>query len=129
MPYYKTIENESYDQYQGGFSNYVNFETLEGGFLTYKAWQDVRTKVNQIGDEYFRSLIKLKVIYNSINHTRKNIDDAIWKWSDGKVFTTWNKMEITYHYDSSYKNIITLADYKKILPAPIGCNIVLEEEI
>ena len=127
FPYYKTIENESYDQYQGGFSTYKNFADNDGGFLMYKTWQDVRTKVNAMGDEYFRSLIKLRIIRNSINCTRKNIDEAIWKWSEGKVYTTWDTMELTYHYDSSYRNIMTLAQYKNVLPNPTGCNIILEE--
>lgn len=126
-PFYLTIQNQSYDQYQGGLSTYSNFADNDGGYLTYKAWQDVRTKVNAIGDEYFRELIKLKIIHNSINQTCKNIDDAIWKWSKGNVYTTWNVMEVTYHYDSSYRNIMTLASYKGILPHPTGCTIVLEE--
>lgn len=129
LPYYETIRNSAYDQYQGGFSNYVNFETLEGAFLTYKEWQDIRTKVNAMGDEYFRSLIKLKIIKNSIHHTCKNIDEAIWQWSNGKVYTTWSIMEVTYHYDSSYKNIMTLANYKNVLPCPSGCTLTLEEII
>ena len=127
LVYYDNIQASSYDQYQGGFSTFENFDSHEGGFLTYEAWQDVRTRVNQMGDEYFRHLIKLKVIYNSINHTCKEIDDAIWSWSDGKVYTTWGVMEVTYHYDSSYKNVMTLANYKKILPCPTGCTLILEE--
>lgn len=128
LPYYTTIDDESYDIYQGGFSNYKNFEDHSGGYLMYKYWQDIRTKVNQMGDEYFRELIKLKIIYNSINHTRKNIDEAIHTWSNGNVYTTWeNNMKITYNYNESYKKIIELANYKNILPRPIGCNIVLRE--
>lgn len=126
---YEDITAGTFDQYQGGFSTYENFETHEGGFLTYEAWQDVRTKVNAMGDEYFRHLIKLKIIHNSINHTCKNIDDSIWKWSNGMVYTTWNTMEVTYHYDKTYKNVMMLAMYKGILPYPTGCTIVLEEII
>lgn len=126
-PYYSTIQNNTYDDYQGGFSTYLNFANNDGGFLTYKVWQEVRTRVNQIGDSYFRSLVKLKIVYNSINHTRKNIDDAIWEWSDGNVYTTWNTMQITYHYTRAYRNIMTLANYKNILPRPTGCELILEE--
>lgn len=126
---YEDIAISSYNEYQGGFSTYENFESHQGGFLTYEAWQDIRTKVNAMGDEYFRPLIKLKIIYNSINHTCKNIDDAIWKWSNSKVYTTWNTMELTYHYDNTYKNIMMLANYKGILPCPTGCKIILEERI
>ena len=127
FPYYQTIIDETYDDLQGGFSTYLNFDNNDGGSLMYKNWQDVRLAINQMGDGYFRELIKLKIIYNSINHTRKNIDDAIWQWSSGNVYTTWDNMEITYHYKKSYKNIMMLASYKNILPRPIGCNIVLEE--
>lgn len=125
-PNYSTIKSSDYSQYQGGFSKYTNFEDNNGGFLTYKSWSSIRAKVNEIGDEYFRKLIQLKIIKNSINHTCKNIDDAIWNWSDGNVYTTWDTMQITYHYNSSYKDLIELAQFKNVLLKPTGCNIVLE---
>jgi len=124
---YPDIQNETYNDLQGGFSTFDTFDNNDGGFLTYVAWQKVRTATNMLGDEYFRSLIKLKIIKNSINHTCKNIDDAIWKWSEGNVYTTWEKMELTYHYNSEYKTIIQLAGYKNALPCPVGCSLVTEE--
>ena len=127
FPYYTTIQNDTYDDLQGGFSTYHNFADNDGGFLMYRNWQDVRTRVNQMGDEFFRQLIKLRIIKNSINCTCKNIDEAIWKWSEGKVYTTWSTMEITYNYDSSYRKIMQLAEYKDVLPSPTGCNIILRE--
>lgn len=126
-PLYSTIQNGTYSEWQGGFSSYSTFEDNNGGFLTYKTWQDVRTTVNKIGDEYFRALIKLKIIKNSINHTCKKIDNAIWNWSNGNVYTTWNTMQVTYHYTSLYKDLMALANYKKILPVPTGCTLILEE--
>lgn len=127
FPDYTTIKNDSFSEYQGGFSTYENFADNNGGFLTYDAWQSVRITVNEIGDEYFRPLIKLKVIKNSINHTCKNIDNAIWDWSNGNVYTTWGTMTLTYHYTSQYKDLITLANYKKALLKPTGCTLILEE--
>lgn len=124
---YENISSDIYEQWQGGFSTFENFDSQDGGFLTWEAWQDTRTKVNAMGDEYFRSLIKLKIIKNSINHTCKNIDDAIWKWSNGQVYTTWQPMEITYHYPSSYHNLMQLAIYKNVLPVPTGCTLLTEE--
>ena len=125
-PNYSTIKSSDYSQYQGGFSTYTNFADNNGGFLTYKAWSSIRAKANQIGDEYFRKLIKLKIIKNNINHTCKNIDDAIWEWSEGNVYTTWGLMSITYHYKPLYKDLIELAYYKNALLKPTGCNISLE---
>lgn len=124
---YENISTSTYEQWQGGFSTFENFTQNNGGFLTWEAYQDVRTKVNAMGDEYFRHLIKLKIIKNSINHTCKNIDDAIWEWSDGKVYTTWQPMEVTYHYISDYHNLMELAIYKNVLLAPTGCTIQTEE--
>ncbi len=126
-PYFTTIETNSYDQYQGGFSTYTNFSDNDGGFLMYKDWKDVRTRINKMADNVYRQLIRLKIIKNSINHTCKNIDDAIWKWSNGNVYTTWDVMEVTYNYNRSYSNIMRLASYKNILPHPTGCNIILKE--
>ena len=125
---YSNISDDDYEQWQGGFSTYSNFDDNDGGFLMYKAWRDTRTKVNVMGDEYFRSLIKLKIIKNSINHTCKNIDDAIWKWSNGQVYTTWGTMEVTYHYPSDLHNLMQLAIYKNVLPVPTGCTLLTEEE-
>ncbi len=128
---YTNIQNENFpnnlDPMQGGFSTYTNFADNDGGFLTYKNWQDTRTAINKLGDDIFRQLIKLKIIKNSIYHTKKNIDKAIYEWSGGKVYTTWDVMKVIYHYDASYKNIITVATFKDILPHPTGCEIVTQQ--
>lgn len=125
---YSNIDDDSYEAWQGGFSTYSNFADNDGGFLTYAAWKETRTKVNQMGDNYYRDLIKLKIIKNSISFTNKNIDDAIWEWSNGQVYTTWGVMEVTYHYPSSMHNLFQLAVYKNVLLAPTGCTINLIEE-
>lgn len=126
FPNYSNIKNSDYSEVQGGFSTYSNFSDNNGGFLTYKAWSSIRAKANEIGDEYFRKLIKLKIIKNSINFTCKNIDDAIWEWSEGHVYTTWEHMKLIYHYDVEYKELIELANFKNVLLKPTGCNIILE---
>ena len=123
---YTNVSNDEYLQWQGGFSTFTNFADDDGGFLTYKAWRDTRTKVNQMGDESFRQLIKLKIIKNSIRFTNKNIDDAINQWSNGQIYTTWGVMEVTYHYPSSLSNLMQLAIYKNVLLAPTGCEIKTE---
>ena len=130
---YSDIKNANFpnnlDPMQGGFSTYSNFANNNGGFLMYKQWQDTRTAVNKLGDDIFRQLIKLKIIKNSINHTQKNIDKAIYEWSNGHVYTTWNIMEVVYHYDTDYKNIMTIAEYKDILPSPTGCKITKQQVV
>jgi len=123
---YSNVQNDEYLQWQGGFSSFTNFADNDGGFLTYALWIDTRTRVNQIGDNYFRKLIKLKAIKNSIVFTNKNIDDAIWEWSNGQIYTTWQPMSVTYHYPSELSNLMQLAIYKDVLLAPTGCSILTE---
>lgn len=118
---YTNIQTETYQTYQGGFSTFENFENNDGGFLMYKTYRNTRVKKNQMGDDIFRTLIKLKIIKNSIDFTNKNIDDAIYEWSNGEVYTTWDTMKVTYHYPSTWSSIFTLAIYKGILLAPTGC--------
>lgn len=123
---YSQVSDNNYLQWQGGFSDYTTFEDNDGGFLTYELWKETRLAINEMGDNYFRELIKLKIIKNSIVFTNKNIDDAIWKWSNGEVYTTWGVMEVTYHYPASWSNVIDLAIYKNVLLAPTGCKILTE---
>ena len=123
---YTNVSTSVYEPFQGGFSSFTTFEDNDGGFLTYSLWRDTRLAKNQMGDAWFRQLIKLKIIKNEIRYTNKNIDDAIWEWSDGKVYTTWGDMEVTYHYQPEMYNIIQLAIYKGVLLAPTGCTIKTE---
>lgn len=128
---YSNVSDNTYEDWQGGFSSFdMNSPYFignnNGGFLTYEQYRNTRISVNEIGDEYFRQLIKLKIIKNSIAFTNKNIDDAIWEWSGGQIYTTWGTMEVTYHYPLSMINIMQLAIYKDVLLAPTGCTINTE---
>jgi len=141
---YSNIREEvPYDQWQGGFSSYNSsspyfFGNDDGGFLTYKTWRNVRTERNKMGDAFFRELIKLKIIKNSIKFTNKNIDEAIYKWGREDIYTTWQPMEVTYHFplnkvwnegtpeEISVHNLMQLAVYKNVLLAPTGCKIKTE---
>jgi len=123
---YSNVQDDEYGDFQGGFSTFSNFEDNNGGFLTYLTYASTRTQVNEIGDEYFKPLIKLKIIKNTINYTMKNIDDAIWQWSDKQIYTTWDTMKVTYHYPESLSTLMELAVYKDLLIAPIGCTIQTE---
>lgn len=111
--------------YQGGFSNWRNFSYLRGATMTWRKLRELYLASNKMGDELFRTLIKLKIIKNSIKFTNKNIDEAIYQWSDGKVYTTWDTMKVTYNYPASMATTMTLAQYKNCLLAPTGCEIEL----
>lgn len=111
------------DNLQHGYSDYENFDD-DGAVLTY---QDLGYVEQQLSDDDYRTIIGLKIIKNNINHTAKNIDDAIWTYFNGEVYTTWDDLEITYHYPASLTTLIEVCNYKNVLPAPTGVNIILRE--
>lgn len=126
-PWFSLISwNSIPDNLQGGFSRYSNFDTLEGGFLDY---ENVLPTQNKLPDEQFKILIGLKIIKNNLEYSCKKIDDAIWNYFNGEVYTTWQTMEVTYHYKSELNVIMEVALDKNVLPAPTGVNIVLKEII
>lgn len=126
MPSYGQIKNNTYESTQGPFSLYSNF-TQKGAFLQWSEWQSTHSKVFALSDTYFRAMCKLKAIKNSISCTMKNIDEAIYDWSNGEVYTTWGKMELTYHYPEKYKTIMDLGIKKNVLPQPTGVELKFEE--
>jgi hypothetical protein len=110
------------DTLQHGYSNYATFDTDTGNDLTYKELETLEATLN---DDDYRTVIGLKIIKNNINHTAKNIDDAIWEYFNGQVYTTWTDYEITYHYPAELTTIIEVCNAKNVLLAPIGVNINL----
>lgn len=114
--------NDTTDTLQHGYSTYVTYDTDTGNVLTYNNLGFVEKKLE---DEDYRTVIGLKIIKNSINHTAKNIDNAIWDYFNGQVYTTWDEHEIIYHYPETMSNIIEVCNYKNVLPAPTGVTITL----
>lgn len=112
---------------QGGFSEVSTFSTL-GGFLTPDMAQG--SSISTLSDEWFRFLIKLKIIKNSISHTAKNIDDAIYNITNGELITRWDTDNhiLYYEYNAGYdkSELITIAKKKNVLPCPTACKIEIE---
>lgn len=95
-----------------------------GGQLRYNDMQSIE---NSIEEPIFRQILGLKIIYNSINHTQGEIDDAIYKFWGGDVITKWTDNTIIYEYSAQYSQIMQIANYKGVLPAPIGATIQLTQ--
>lgn len=112
--------DDSTDSLQHGYSDYDTFTSDTGNDLTYNELNALEASLD---DDEYRTVIGLKIIKNSINHTAKNIDDAIWEYFGGQVYTTWSDYEITYHYPAELTTIIEASYTKNVLPAPIGINI------
>lgn len=126
-PWFALIDWESEpDNLQGGFSTFENFDEVEGGILDY---QTILPTQNKMNDQAFRIMIGLKIIKNSISATCKNIDDAIWDYFDGKVYTIWTPDKLTYYYPSELAEVLQVAKAKNVLPCPTGVRIELKEMI
>lgn len=126
-PWFALIDWESEpDNLQGGFSTFENFDELEGGVLDY---QTILPTQNKMNDQAFRIMIGLKIIKNSISATCKNIDDAIWDYFEGKVYTIWTPDKLTYYYPSELAEVLQVAKAKNVLPCPTGVRIELKEMI
>lgn len=125
-PWFALIDwNSEPDNLQGGFSTFDTFDE-EGGFLTY---DDILPTQNRLSDDAFRIMIGLKIIKNNINTTCKNIDNAIWDYFGGDVYTTWENSVLTYYYDSTLSEVMEVAKEKDVLPCPTGITIELREII
>lgn len=114
------------DNLQGGFSRYSNFAQGNGGFLDY---DNIRPTQNQLVDDAFRIMIGLKIIKNNISAICKNIDNAIWDYFEGKVYTVWEPDTLTYYYPSELAEVMQVAEDKGVLPCPTGVTLYLREII
>ena len=111
-------------EYQGGFAELSDFDTNPGGFLTHEL---ASSKLGALTDENFRFLIGLKIIKNSILHTCKTIDDAIYNYSNGEIYTSWDltNRTLTYNYPITSGEIMSVALNKGVLPCPPTCKLIL----
>lgn len=109
---------------QGGFSTYDNFDSLQGGFLSFN---NILLQKNRMDDNAYRTAIRLKIIKNNLYATRKNIDNAIWNLFGGKVYTEWEINKLIYKYTNDVAELIKICENKHILPHPTGVQIEIEE--
>ena len=126
-PWFSLVEwDGNGDSLQGGFSTFETFDLIEGGILDY---DNLRPSQNKLNDDTFRVMIGLKIIANSIRYTAKNIDEAIYKYFSGDVYTQWTGNKVIYHYKHTLRETMQIALYKNVLPVPTGTNIEIQEYI
>lgn len=116
------VPDDDTEAFQHGYSDYTTFDSDTGGVLTYNSLGFIE---QSLSDDDYRTVIGLRIIQNSINHTAKNIDDAIWDYFGGQVYTTWAPHEITYNYPASLETVMEVCNYKNVLPAPTGVSVAL----
>jgi len=107
---------------QTGYSNYADFSIKTGRTLKYA---DIFTGTNKLNDDDFRVLLKLRIVQNNINHSRKSIDDSLYKFFGSSLYASaLNKMTMDYFIPKSLKNLAKIMAQKQVLPKPMGMRII-----
>lgn len=120
---YINAEQTTTDPFQGGFQDWNDPITQDGGFL---GFDDLIMGANKtaLADDLFLALIKMKIIKNSSTHTMGDLDRKFHEYFGNDIYITWNGMEMTYNYTSQYNAIMEVAKIKNAIPIPNGmiCN-------
>jgi len=102
-----------------GFSDYTDFETKDGDTLTY---DDIQNSQGTLPDDDFRLLLKLKMVLNHSNGSRRQISDSLFGafGYDIQMDTGGAVMTMIYFYDESLQRMIGFAIDQDLLPKPAG---------
>lgn len=101
-----------------GFSDYTDFETKDGEFLTYPETLSDDLVLN---DADFRFLIKLRIIQNNSNHSNGAIDASVYEFFGDDVRpSSAGNMIMDYFISTGLLPLATVASQKGVLPKPAG---------
>ncbi len=102
----------------------AQFPTIDSHVLGAEITDFVTSQV--LDDEAYRFILKLRIIQNHINHSEKEIDDAIIKVFEGDLVPSSadGTMTMTYVVDSESLTFAEIALKKGALPKPIGVRLV-----
>lgn len=123
--YFRTPDYEEVNPQDepGGFTDYAGFDVDDqyNGTMTYNS---IVTKNNQLNDEDYRQLIKLKIIQNHSNHSHQSIDDSIFAFFGTDVIpTSQGNMHMYYFISDDASSIVLAAQAKGVLPRPMGVGV------
>jgi hypothetical protein len=125
-PWFSLInaEQTDTDPFQGGFQDWNDPITEDGGFL---GFDDLVMGANKtaLADDLFLALIKMKIIKNSSTHTMGDLDRKLYQYFGSDIYLTWSGMEMTYNYINKYASVMIVAQNKGALPMVNGmvCNL------
>ena len=87
---------------------------------------DVVSSNLRLNDDTFRTLIKLKIVQNSSNHSMGDISTKIYDFFDDTVLVKDNyDMTMTYFIGDTSNSLIEAALFKGVLPKPAGVRLQL----
>ena len=104
-----------------GFSDFTDYESKIGKFLKYV---DVLSTGLRLDDESFRFLIRMRIIQNHSDHSRKSIDDSMFNFFGTDVIPdSAGDMEMFYFVSADVLEIAFVAIEKQVFPRPMGVGI------
>jgi Protein of unknown function (DUF2612) len=111
-----------------GYSTYANFTAYSyNGTLTYSG---LIATGNQLTDDAYRTLIKLKIIINSSNFSHEQIDDDLFEFFGTQIRAeSIGNMEMVFFISGSLSSLIQAIIFKKLLPRPMGVGAAVVENI
>ena len=100
-----------------GLTDYANYALTVGGFATYSDLQASRN----LDDDDYREILKLRIIQNNSNHSRKSIDEGLYIFfAEGLIASSKQNMSMVYFANGSNFRIALIAFAKGVLPRPMG---------
>lgn len=101
--YQVKTEGVYYDNVYGWNETQYVYTMLPGGILTYNELTSVD---NTLPDNEYRTIIGLKIIYNNIQNTVKEIDEAIWAYFGGNTYYSSEDLntDVVLYFDKDLKN-------------------------
>lgn len=104
-----------------GFGSYTDSPYSSSLFRSY-----FDSATYTLTDFEMRSLIKIKILFNNIFSSTKNIVDGLWELFGYNVSFVDNKnMTISYTVVNPYQTVFLAAQYLNILPRPMGVSLSL----
>lgn len=87
--------------------------------------------LQNLSDDDYRTLIKLKAISNTSNLSHKELDDSLYDFFGNTIrMDSDGEMKMTYFVPKNKTELIQAAIQKQVLPRPMGvqCNYIIEYE-
>lgn len=115
------------------FFNFTRYDSRTSvGFSRYATQPDTNLFLRYVQDASYtlsdfelRTVIKLRILYNTRFMTFKNIKDGLYNYFQGgiDIVPPASVMEVDYEVDAIYHNAFESALYLNVVPASMGCTI------
>ncbi len=106
-----------------GITDYAEFPDKDGRVLLY---DDIKVTLGRLPDEAYRTLLKLKIVTNHSNGSRRQISDSLYEsfGDDIQLETGPEVMTIIYKYAKKYESLMDFAIEDNLLPKPAGVKVI-----